>query len=184
VLRTIHQVGRAFCLATEAWRLDLPAIDLVADQALYTLDTDLTPPEPEVIRVTRLRISSVDYYLDSFSVVSPVSPATQFQVRLVDEATPAVAVTDGLEVQVALAPYVTDDNLPADFQNRWSDTLTAGVLSRLLAYDPRRFVWGDLERAAMNAQVYTRGVAEARREKVVARRSGTASAVPREGWAI
>ena len=185
ILRTLHQIGRDFCLESEVWRKEVEPVDLEVGELTYEIVPDVAvDDEPEVVRIVWLKIEDVEKDIDTYTLISPTDSDPAFYVTLDDSLEPAVDVTDGLEMEIALAPSLTQDILPSAFLSRWSSTLVAGVLARLQMYDPRRYRWGDYEQAAVNLRAYQRGIGEARRERFVKGRSGTLRAVPREGWAV
>lgn len=152
----LREVARDFCSKTGQWRQALTAIDLVADQAAYTV---ATPASSELVRVTALTVSDEllwqlsDRNADRSDVGEhakyvPNEPpfslsADLTQITLVE--VPTAAVVGGLEITAALKPTAFAATLPDFLKAQYSEAIRFGVLSRLMAMGKKP--WTDRELA-------------------------------------
>jgi len=159
----LRSAWREFLMESEVWREDLTAFDAVEDQATYTL----TPSSGEINRIIKVELdeSEIDaegYYLDGTNTLT-------FE----EDYIPTEDSTDGIEVEVALAPAVDGITGPAWVLNRWSDGLVAGAQAELLRM--RQRPWYDPDMYQIRYSDFRTAIGEAvvaRKQKRTTRQTG------------
>lgn len=184
VLERTRRVVRDFCERAHVVRVDHAAIDLVADQAIYTLT------EPADLQIIALRSvlhddrwvegTSEDVLDTQFPRLMPryrehtgtletqwrLQTATHaelyFQpsrtkVRLVPA--PDAAMTGGLAVEMICKPTPTTTAVPDVVYEEWYEAIACGVLAQLLRMPNRP--WHDPRRAADEAADFERAITKA-----------------------
>jgi hypothetical protein len=139
--------------------------DLVANQKLYVLTTSQVGYE--IVRPFEVRIASAasiaagDYgqlQSESSYVYNPLTGYLEFITAPSSE-----ALTNGLEVDLVVAPLEDSPSMNFTFVSRWSRYIQAGALAYLQGqankpwYDPRAAEVNDIE--------YWRGLSLCRRER-------------------
>ena len=174
VLATQHiqQAARQFCTDSEAWREELPAIDLVAEDVTYTL----TPSyDCEIRRVLKVWIRTEDDVTngDDGTLLDfddyEYAPAGSV-LTLDDSVEPQEAVTDGLVVEVVLVPYLstnvdallTQGGISATFLNYWAEPIIARAKHTLMRMT--RTAWANPDLAGVYLAEYHDGVSRAKTE--------------------
>jgi len=151
----LREVARDFCTKTSAWREDLTAIDLVAEQGTYTV---ATPASSELVRITELTVAGELLWRLSdrnegrqnagatpkyrpnqppFTLSADLTELTLLEV-------PAAAVVGGLVIKAALKPTVAATTLPDFLKAQHSEAFRHGVLSRLMAMGRKPWTDRDL----------------------------------------
>jgi len=137
--------AREICQKTSAWTYDNPAVDVVADQPVYTLTSE--SGDAEIIRPKTVLISGEEVYpktkskLDSYSsnwrnnskVINPKQyiVETVGSIELVPG--PSELITTGLEVTVIQRPTMTTKVLPDFLLEMYSEVVIFGTLWRLFS---------------------------------------------------
>jgi len=145
----LQQACRRFASDSEAFRETLAYIDLVADQANYTL----TPSwDCRILRVTEVwKRSADDVTNDMEGVQQPeayykfVKPNT---LILATDIIPGAAVTDGLMVEVVLVPEVTQTGtnvVSLEFLNDYAEAIMERAYYSLKLMPKQR--WSDAAKA-------------------------------------
>lgn len=156
----LREVARDFCLRTSAWAMPLDAIDMVASQAIYDIDS----PEPEsvVTRVTQLTSNNVLLWRDVDPKYSEDAPKYRrgeppftvsndlLQITLIADEVPTAAVSGGLQLIGALQPSRSASTLPDFLLTVYSEAMRVGTLSRLMAMSKQ--TWTDQAMAAVYAR--------------------------------
>ena len=134
---------------SEVWREELDPIDAVQDQADYTL----SPSEGVVIRVITVKLSE--------SVISPLGYKMTGLSTLTFETDyiPSEDITDGIEVEVALAPDIDSTTGPAWVLQRHYTALVHGA--RFALYRQLRKPWSDPIAAEEQKELWEYGLAKA-----------------------
>lgn len=111
-----------FCRQTHAWKEDLTAINLVADQAQYSLTapTGAVILMPSKVLVNDVQLSAPGGYT--------WNPSTG---KVILTTAPSEAATGGLEVTVALAPATSVTTIADWITNHWLQVLVDGILAML-----------------------------------------------------
>lgn len=152
----LRAMVRDFCKRTSVWRQDLAAINLVANQASYTL---VTPADSEVVRVTALKAASELLWVDTDRQTDGDEPKYQrgeppftqstdlSQITLITDEVPAASLAGGLVVTVALRPTDTAATLPDFLLTEYLEAIRLGTLSRLMRMGGKK-PWSDRVLAA------------------------------------
>jgi len=159
----LRSAWREFFIESEVWREALTAFDAVEDQATYTL----TPSSGEIKRIIKVELDESEvyvggYYLDGTNTLT-------FE----EDYVPSEDSTDGIEVEVALAPAVDGTSGPAWVLNRWSDGLVAGAQAELLRM--RQRPWYDPDMYMIRLSDFRTAIGEAvvaRTQKRTTRKTG------------
>lgn len=154
--RHLVDMAREFCSTTGLWHQTLTAIDLVAEQATYTV---ATPASSELVRITELTVAGELLWRLSDRGVDrqpegedakyrtnepPFSLSTDLaQITLME--VPTAAVVGGLEIKAALKPTAAADTLPDFLKSQHSEAIRYGVLARLMVMGKKP--WSDRELA-------------------------------------
>lgn len=157
-INALKDAGREFCRRTEAWRIELDPIDIVADQAEYDFDTEI-PWDATILRMIWVKTGGTtsDPIPDSYYVM--VDDTTmEFQ----DSVIPSAALTDGLVVKMALMPRLSSVELSEWFLEHWAEAIVGGALSRLLQQEKKP--WYNPELAKQFFLDWRRGLCHAKAE--------------------
>jgi hypothetical protein len=149
----LRETVREFCSRTSVWRADMAAINLVADQAAYSITT---PTESEVVRVTALTMNGEALWIDSDKTDGSNAPQYQrndppfsmsadlTQIVLVEDEVPSASLVAGLEITAALKPTASAATLPDFLMSQYSEAIRHGALSRFMVM---KKPWRDLQLA-------------------------------------
>lgn len=150
----LREVAREFCKSTSAWRMPLTAIDLVADQATYTLVP--TVADAAVVKLVDLTVNSELLWADTDRESLNASEAAPKYVRneppftlsgdlsqivLITDDIPTESLTAGMVITAALQPDTDAATLPDFLRTEHSEAIRYGVLSRLMVMGKKP--WGD-----------------------------------------
>lgn len=161
LFRTLREQAREFCEMTEAWRIELRAINIVTDQVEYTLPVPWDASIHRIILVTINDIERVDTQYDL---------EDERKLILDDSIKPTEDITDGLEVEVVLRPHESTDDYPEAFFDRWHSAIVAGAKATLLN-QPKK-PWTNPRLAKRFTTQWVTGKALARREKYAKQKAG------------
>lgn len=178
----LRETARQFCSQTGAWRVPFTAVDLVANQAAYTLVPGVA--NSEVVKLTKLTVNSELLWADSDreqkgrDAVEPKyvryePPFTLsldlVQITLMVDEVPTAAVVGGLQVEGALKPTATAAALPDFLRSQYSEAMRYGTLFRLKVMAKKPWTDRDLASAyllewnkALNFAAYQVQVGQAR----------------------
>lgn len=168
----VQQAARQFCADSEAWREKLSPINLVADDATYTL----TPGyDCEVRRVLDVWIRTADDVTNGNDGTLLTYDQYEYDpagsvLTLDDTIEPQEAVANGLVVRVMLVPYLSTNvdtiavqgGISATFLNYWAEPIIARAkytLMRML-----RTAWANPNMAQVYLDEYHDGVSRAKTE--------------------
>lgn len=161
--RELKDAGRAFCLRAEAWQAWLDPLNLVAGQVAYTLVLD-DDYQATIQRVLQIRLNTEQAIAQGYHGTRQLEDLYRFDppdtLTLCRTLTPGQAVTDGLEVKVALLPSLKSEYLPDWFFDRFADALIARVVWRLASQTQRP--WSDPGLAQDARTEWERAVARTR----------------------
>lgn len=128
MLQAIREAARRFALDTEAWIVKMRPMDIVGKQQRYTLAPDF---DGEIRRVAEVRQNTADGAVNGLdgSLTAPWAYHLEQPSDLVfvNQMIPQVSVVNGLEVKVALAPFIQSQDSALDWEgcfNVWADALT------------------------------------------------------------
>lgn len=163
----LRETAREFCHKTSAWRQDLTAINLVANQSAYALPM---PVNAELVRITRLVVASEllwedkerdDRYTQSVGGFLPKYQRNEPPFMLSDDLstitliaaeTSTASLTAGMAITAALKPTATAAALPDFLKSQYSDAMRHGTLSRLMMMGKKP--WGDRPLATEYQRMY------------------------------
>ena len=151
---------REFCMFTEAWTEELPAIDIVADQDEYYLPVSW---DAHVGRILWLKLddteqNTVYYYLKGENVLFMES-----------EIVPDTASTDGLTTEVVLIPNLFAEDVDEEFLERYGPAIVSGVKMEMMRKPKKPYT--DVETARrIHAPAWETAKALARREATLKHR--------------
>lgn len=157
-LVALRRAMRTFCERTELWQEELDPIDLVADQADYTLAYKWLA---SIVRVLEVRLLSTEEvsagsegHIVALQFYEFTPPET---LTLNDQIKPQAAVTDGMVVKVVLVPKWRVPEVPEWFIDQWAEPLCARAVWDLKGqaseawYDPNgRQEWADIWNDGLN----------------------------------
>lgn len=158
MLNALKDAGRLFCRKTEAWRVELDPIDIVADQATYDLDT-VIEFDAVVLRFLWVKTGGddADPIPDSYYLLNGET-TLEFQ----DDVVPDAALTDGLIVKLALLPRLGTVELDEGFMERHAEAIVGGAMATLLKKKGKP--WYNPDLAAEYFLDWRRGLCEATAE--------------------
>lgn len=155
----LREVAREFCRSTSVWRQTLTAINLVANQATYTV---AVPINSELVQVLSVTANGITLWINTdfpeplktpkYTRADPPFTMSGDLLTLtfnIDEI-PSSTVTAGLVLTGALTPSATTTVIPDFIKAQYSDAIRFGVLSRLLAMGKKP--WTDRDLAVNYAQ--------------------------------
>jgi len=162
LLNQALQLGsREFCQDTEAFRQELTAMDLVADQKEYTLSA---PAGYEISRVFEVRLLTEDEVTDGDEGTVQSTNKYEYDIQtgtLTFYSAPSTeAVTGGLVIEVVLLPLEDGAVLDAEFMRRWGRTIQDWAYWWLFSMDGKP--WASETQAAAFFNRYRRGVVTSR----------------------
>jgi len=165
-LQAIQLATRQFCVDSEGLIDRRRKFSLVADQKLYTVSASQT--YFEILRGFEVRTN------DAAGVTAgsygTARANDSWVLRLPTtleffEAPSAAAVTNGLEVDLVVAPLFDTISMDFNFVIRWMPYILAGAAAWLMMM-PKE-VWSDPSDAAVHQETFSEGVALCRREVYV-----------------
>jgi hypothetical protein len=157
----LREVARDFCGKTSAWREDLTAIDLVADQAAYSV---AVPTDSALVRVVSLTAADELLWLDREAKEDDEQPTYRPEeppfslsddlgtLTLSTDDVPTESLAAGLVIKAALKPSTTAATLPDFLRTQYSEAMRFGVLSRLMGMGKKP--WSDRPLAGVYAQMW------------------------------
>ena len=167
ILNALKEAGRDFCIQTEAWRVELAAMNVVASQVEYR---PTVKQDAAIHRVYSIEIDDVAVNLALVTL-----NADGRTITLDTSIEPQESITNGLIVSVVLRPYMSCAGYDEWFLDRYAETIKAGALSKLML-QPKK-PWSDPQRGMDYRMSYGNGLALARRETIVGHRNVDVSLV-------
>jgi len=147
MLVQLRQAAREFCERTDIWAVELDPIDLVAEQAQYTLVWS-TPCE--IVKVVSIEFDpSTTELTDGFSFIMPET------IELSESNTPTADDTDGLIVNVVMKPSLLSAELPPVLAS-WGEYIVAKAIYDLKIQPDKP--WTDLAGAPAHLSQWTSGL--------------------------
>jgi hypothetical protein len=137
----LREVAREFCRATSVWRQPLAAVNLVANQATYTVTA---PASSELVRIVSITVAGKLLWLDTDA--PPESQTPKYEradppftlsgdlttLTLIADEVPKAAFVGGLVLVGALSPSAAATTIPDFIKGQYSEAIRYGVLSRLM----------------------------------------------------
>ncbi len=143
----LREVARDFCSKTDAWTVDFDPIDLVATQASY----DLAAPtaQAEVVRIITLTVGSDLLWDDSDRLEGRADNARgtpkyerndapfklsggMDEITLLPDVVPTADLVGGMVIKASIMPKIDTTLLPSFLRTQNSESIRAGVFSRLM----------------------------------------------------
>jgi len=158
IKQQLRLAARDFCRQSEAYKIELDPINLVADQQEYDLEPGMNAS------IARLIWVKTGEDIDEFT--EPLDPADyvlqeEYTLKLLNA--PSSSITDGLVVKVALRPEFDDEcDLDPFFLERYSSTIIAGAKFLLMKMPKKPWSYPDV--AMLYRQEFRDGINEAKRE--------------------
>lgn len=167
----LRQVAIDFCEETGLHTAEVAAINVVADQATYTLTSPVADTEPYRIKAAWFNNRPLDLApIDILNASNPYWPSREstksyaFTQKQPDEIIlfpkPDTALTGGLRVELILKPTLTSSGLVDWIATRYKLALAAGVKAQLMAMPDKP--WTRPEFAANYASQYLKARADGR----------------------
>lgn len=164
ILQTLQDIGRDFCSRTEAWIEDLPSIDLVADEDEYTVQSSWNA---RIDRIREVRINTTEGVTAGNEGTLQEPDDYEFDgdhtLKLDDSIVPTSAVTDGLDVQVAIVPNWDAQELDPAFLERWAEAIIFGAKAALMIMPNKQ--WTNPQLAVFYSRKYEDQISSAVGEK-------------------
>jgi hypothetical protein len=165
----ITEIVRDFCTQTQCWQEDLTAIDVVADQADYTLTA---PANTEIITPTYVKLNDTEIFPgDEEDDDTNTYWLKRDKVTLTLQSTPTAAATGGLEVRVAVRPTAAATSIAGTNGDRmfseWRRAWASGIKARLMEMPKKG--WSNVAQAKYYADHYWEEVCRARSENALER---------------
>jgi len=142
-----------FLRDSEAYTTTL-TLDLVADQAAYTLSSET---DFDIVKIEWVKQSDSEISADKWSFTRPAT-------LTLDEA-PGSAETDGLDVRVVLTTRDSSDtsSVPSQIFDRYCDAIVSGALVEIHMLPGRP--WTNAELAGYHRQRYLSGITDSLNDK-------------------
>lgn len=150
--RLKHAIRR-YCIDTEAWKVTIDPVDLVASQQEYSVTPNW---DARIQRVAEVRVNSEAGVTngDEGNVIHPThyeftAPKT---LRFESSYIPSDSVTDGLVVDAILVPFIDEFEIDEEFLNRWYEPIMAWAMHDLMMMAAKK--WTNPVLAAQNLDQY------------------------------
>jgi hypothetical protein len=168
--KAIRAAAIEFCERSEAWRVDLDPVDVLADEASYDFDPD---SGTVVVRAMQLWYDGKDLTRKSREEL-----ALQFANWTTQEGTPLYytqenpsdgfilvpkpveALADAVTGKLAIKPSQTASGLESFIFEKWRDAITDGALFRLFAMQKKP--WSNPALAGSRKTLFDQKIAEAK----------------------
>ena len=174
VTLTLKRIARDFLAATEIWEHTIEDIDLVEDQAVYPLLTDLfSAPtyEPVVHRILSVTVNDATIPLRQYKLnatTDPVDPAplvSKYEIEWEEDYVPDEDDADAMDVELVLVPDWNSESITTAIMTRWGEAFIAGTVGSLAGIQKKP--WYNSELHVNKSYDYTAAKTSASREKVV-----------------
>jgi hypothetical protein len=177
VKQKILEACITFCERTKAYTYVLPAINVVAGQASYTLTPEAGYRITDVLKDgvvyngTPLNPNdpvSLDFVFGDWRVAGVVGPPDYYISDVARSAvtlvrTPDTSITGGLVVTVAEAPIITATAVPDVLRERYHEAIKHGAVGALMAMAKRP--WSNAAEATWHMQQFNAAIGGADIEK-------------------
>ncbi len=157
----LQQAGRQFCIDSGCWLKELTAINLVADQQSYYLDTEEDAYTQRVMWVKQKTATA-----NEFQDLSPLD-TYKYELRSDNtlyftktEYTAPESITSGLQVKVLLRPELGSESLPEHIWDRYSEGILSYTRWKLMQQENKP--WSNLLMAQRNEIEYKSKVTKAK----------------------
>jgi hypothetical protein len=186
----IRHAVNEFCEKTMMWRYTFSPVNVVANQASYTL----TPPAGSTIvapvhvavnndALVVINIEDLDSMYPNWRTTTASSPLMYF-MDLADALylvpTPVNAYTGGLKVDAAMKMAATSNTCPDWLFNNWAEVIAHGALMRLHAMPGK--VWADTNTVAYHKAKFREGISRAKSRTMKSFTKQGKSVQPRQFW--
>ena len=162
LLQHLKEAFRQFSGAAENWIEKCEDIDVVADQQDYTIP--ITPTETIVKRIREVKYNGAVVPTNQYDLVNNIT----FRWRT--DYIPTEAVTDGLDIEVAMIPELDSDYTDGTYFARWFDAIKSRAFYTLMMM-PRK-EWTQPDKAGIYNQEYKTKLTEAIRERYTENKAG------------
>lgn len=165
ILQELRKAAREFFGQTEVWQQTEEDIDVVADQASYTLSFTTSGDTPQIRRIAWLKLSGVYADIDGYDLDGTT---LTFQTNYI----PSTAVTDGMDVRLVAVPFESHADYTGETViDDWHEAIEAKALEKLLSIGNRP--WTDIQLAASFRRRYNDQVSRAIRTRITGNKSGS-----------
>lgn len=157
VMPTCRQMTREFFERSEAWVHTLPSQNLTYNVLTYTL----TPSyDAQIRRIKEIRYTTADLIAQGLLGVPQSMSGKKFTPpsTLTLDAKPSSTITNGLEVDVILAPHLYSNEIPSELVDLWCTHIVAGTLAVLMGMKGRE--WSDPQGSKDNADKFESGIVQ------------------------
>ena len=165
ILQEMQKAGVQFFKASGVWTQFLPVMNIVANQAAYTLTM---PSMSQLFQIEQVVLNYTPT-VNPFDTIPPLDSMNYYisddQTQLIFHTTsiPSVSVTGGMQIRVMLIPTWDATGVPSCFVNRYSEGLMARTKYNLFSMS--RKPWSDPKNAQRALVDYNKEMSEASRDK-------------------
>lgn len=165
ILQEMQKAGVQFFKASGVWTQFLSVMNIVANQAAYTLTV---PAMSQLFQIEQVVLNYTPT-VNPFDTIPPTDPMNYYlsddQTQLIFHTTsiPSTSVTGGMQIRVMLIPTWDATGVPSCFINRYAEGIMARTKYNL--FSMARKPWSDPHGAQRALIDYNKEMSEAARDK-------------------